>query len=174
MNKQQIINMLDLEPHVEGGYYTRTYQSPLQMTIDAGVKSESALHRSKDSSKRCLLTSIYYMLTDDSPIGYLHKNGSDIIHYYHAGSALKYILLSADGRLEEKYLGNNLEKGQQLQLVVRAGCWKATELLGGEYALISEAVSPGFDYRDMQIADEGLIKKLFNDKFDSVKKYIKS
>jgi len=150
MKKHEIIHLLDLKPHVEGGYFTRTYQSP--------------------SNK---MSSIYYMLTDDSPIGFLHKNKSDIIHYYHAGSALRYILLFPDGRLEEKILGVNLADGQLLQLTVSGGCWKATQLLDGEYGLISEAVSPGFEYSDMQIADDDLIKKLFSEKFEYVEKFIK-
>jgi len=150
MKKHEIIQLLGLKQHVEGGYFRRTYQSP--------------------SNK---MSSIYYMLTDDSPIGFLHKNKSDIIHYHHAGSALRYILLFPDGRLEDKILGANLAEGHLLQLTVNGGCWKATQLLDGEYGLISEAVSPGFEYSDMQIADEELIKKLFNDKFEYVEKFIK-
>jgi len=174
MNKQQIINKLNLEPHIEGGYFSRTYQSTLQVTNNASMYSVSGPH--SGNKNRSLLSSIYYMLTDDSPIGYLHKNISDIIHYYHIGSPLKYTLLFPDGRLEEKYLGNDLAMGQQLQLVVRGGCWKATELMAGEYeyGLISEAVSPGFDYSDMQLANEESIKNLSKDNFNKVEKYIKA
>jgi len=158
MDKQQLINKLMLEPHVEGGYFSKTYQSNLQV-----------IH----NTNRNALSSIYYMLTDDSPIGYLHKNKSDIIHYFHAGSSLKYMLLYPDGRLEKKILGNDLQNGEQLQLVVTGGCWKATELMEGSYGLIREAVSPGFEYSHMQIADEETIKKDHKKHFEEIKKYIK-
>ena len=57
-----------------------------------------------------------------------------------------------DGQLETVVLGQDLAAGQQLQLTVNAGCWKASQLTQGEYALISEAVSPGFDYADSELA----------------------
>jgi len=61
MNKQQLIEKLSLEPHIEGGYFSRTYKSDLTTSV------------SYDTKPRCLLSSIYYMLTDDSPIDHLHK-----------------------------------------------------------------------------------------------------
>ncbi len=92
------------------------------------------------------------MLTDDNSIGYLHRNKSDITHYFHGGSPLAYLIVHPDGRLDRKMLGADLERGQQLQLLVPGGCWKASELESGEFGLISEAVAPGFDYADMELA----------------------
>jgi predicted cupin superfamily sugar epimerase len=34
---------------------------------------------------------------------------------------------------------------------VEGGTWKASHLSDGNYGLVSEAVSPGFDYRDMTL-----------------------
>ncbi len=65
MDKLALIRKLQLQPHVEGGYYRRTYNSQ---------------HNSGEP-QRSLMSSIYYLLTDDSPIGYFHRNQSDIIHY---------------------------------------------------------------------------------------------
>ncbi|HEY8157848.1 MAG TPA: cupin domain-containing protein [Methylobacter sp.] len=161
MNKRQLIEKLSLEPHIEGGYFSRTYSSDLKTDI-------------ADSSKsRCLLSSIFYMLTDDSPIGHLHKNKSDIIHYFHGGSPLTYLILHPDGHLETRILGDDLDNGQQLQLIVKGGCWKATELKMGEFGLISEAVSPGFDYDDMDLAVETIIKNQFPQVWDQVSKYVR-
>ncbi len=161
MDKQQLISKLSLGPHIEGGYYSRTYCSPLQTGL-------------ADASKpRHLMSSIFYMLTDDSPIGHLHKNKSDIVHYFHAGSPLTYVILHPDGNLETKVLGVDLDCGQQLQLVVRSGCWKASELKSGEFGLISEAVSPGFDYEDMELANAPLIKDQFPTLWDQISKYVR-
>ena len=161
MNKQQLIEKLSLELHIEGGYFSRTYRSDLTTPVPF------------DTMPRCLLSSIYYMLTGDSPIGYLHKNKSDIIHYFHVGSPLTYILVTPDGKLDKKILGVDLDKGQQAQLIVRGGYWKATELEAGEFGLVSEAVSPGFEYEDMELAEADVIKKLFPHLWDQIAKYIK-
>jgi predicted cupin superfamily sugar epimerase len=160
MNKRQLIEKLSLEPHIEGGYFCRTYSSALTIPI-AGSKP------------RCLLSSIFYMLTDDSPIGHLHKNKSDIIHYFHGGSPLTYLIVHPDGNLEKRILGADLDNGQQLQLIVTGGCWKATELEAGEFGLISEAVSPGFDYDDMELAEQSLIKSQFPHLWEQISKYVR-
>ena len=161
MNKQQLIEKLSLEPHIEGGYFSRTYRSDLTTSV------------TYDTMPRCLLSSIYYMLTDDSPIGFLHKNKSDIIHFFHGGSPLTYILITPDGKLDKKILGTDLDNGQQLQLIVRGGYWKATELAAGSFGLVSEAVSPGFEYEDMELAEGIVIKKLFPHLWGQIAKYVK-
>jgi len=98
------------------------------------------------------MSSIYYMLTDDSPTGRLHRNRSDILHYWHAGGALRYWLITPEGELRNIVLGPNLAAGEQLQLLVPGGWWKATELARGGFGLLSEAVTPGFDFADMTLA----------------------
>ena len=160
MDKQQLITRLALQPHIEGGYFRRTYQSG----STAG----------KAPGGRRLLTSIYYLLTDDSPIGHLHKNRSDILHYFHTGSPLAYLIVHPDGRLERQVLGPDLAQGQQLQLLVRGGCWKASELESGEYGLISEAVVPGFEYEDMELATPELVRRRFPALWDKLAKYVKA
>ncbi|MDH3343206.1 MAG: cupin domain-containing protein [Gammaproteobacteria bacterium] len=159
MNKQTIISNLSLKPHPsEGGYFKRTYTSEINTSCTAG--------------ERATLSSIYYMLTDDSPVGYLHKNKSDIIHYFHSGSAINYIIIHPDGRLEEKTLGNDLTLDQTPQLTVKGGCWKTCVLNTGEYGLLSEAVSPGFEYEDMELASTALITQHFPELLDTIKPYI--
>ena len=157
MDKHSFIERLGLQAHIEGGYYRRTYQSSLT-TKTAG-------------NSRSLLSSIYYMLTDDSPIGHFHRNQSDIIHYWHAGEALRYWLIDPQGKLSHSILGPGEE--QQLQLLVPGGYWKATELEQGEYGLLSEAVSPGFDYDDMQLATVLQMQADFPALFDQLKRLIK-
>jgi len=155
-NKESIIRTLELEPHVEGGYFRRTFESPIQT-----------------STNQAAMSSIYYLLTNEAPIGYLHQNKSDIIHFFHSGSPIKYFIISSDGKLSTEILGSNIEQGHQLQLMVKGGDWKASQLMfeGGpfeDYGLISEAVCPGFEYQDMQLATmerfakrhPGLIKQL--------------
>jgi predicted cupin superfamily sugar epimerase len=157
MNKQQLIKKYQLEPHIEGGYFHRSYAS--------------SLNTHSNGQSRSLLSSIFYMLTDDSPIGYFHRNQSDIIHYWHGGEALRYWLIDPQGKLSSPTLGPGEE--QQLQLLVPGGYWKATELEQGEYGLLSEAVCPGFDYDDMQLATAMQMQADFPALFDQLRRLIK-
>lgn len=148
-NRETVIKQLELEAHLEGGYFKRSFQAD---------------HREKmatDNGPRYTLTSIYYLLTAESPIGHWHRNQSDIIHYFHLGSPIDYYLIQADGSLHTATLGPDLAAGQQLQLTVQGGIWKASHLATGDYGLISEAVAPGFDYEDMSIAKQAELIAIF-------------
>jgi len=150
MNKNQWITQLQLEPHVEGGYFRRIYQS--DYTHEAIPYA---------TTPRCLMTAILYMLTDDSPTDYLHVNHADTLHFFHTGSALTYMIVHPDGKLERVRLGNNLAASEQLQLLVKGGCWKTAILERGEFGLISEAVSPGFEYADMALITAAEVQTRF-------------
>ena len=138
-DKETVIRELGLEGHVEGGYFRRTFQADHRPRIDQG------------EGERFTLTSIFYLLTDDAPIGHWHRNKSDIIHYYHLGNPVHYYLIHPGGEVQTVVLGPDLAAGQQLQLTVKGEVWKASHLPQGSYGLISEAVAPGFDYIDMTL-----------------------
>ena len=140
-NAEQVAHALKLEGHVEGGFYRRTYQADHRDFVTT------------PNGERFLMTSIYYMLTSKSPIGHFHLNKSDIMHYYHLGNSIRYTLIYPNGKLETVVMGSDVTKGEVLQLMVKGGIWKASELLNGEYdyGLISEAVTPGFDFADMTL-----------------------
>ncbi|MFJ4246879.1 cupin domain-containing protein [Pseudomonas sp. NPDC089741] len=142
-NAQDVITALNLEPHVEGGYFRRTYQSDHRDSLETA------------GGPRYLMTSIYYLLTEQSPVGQFHFNRSDILHYFHLGDAIEYNLIHADGSLQTLVMGSDVLAGQHLQLHVPGGIWKASRLLDGSngFGLISEAVSPGFDFAAMEMGD---------------------
>jgi predicted cupin superfamily sugar epimerase len=162
MTKEELITLLKLEPHqTEGGYFRRTYESRLHLDCDYG--------------RRLLLTSIYYLLTKESPGGFLHRNKSDILHYHHLGAPVRYIIVSPDGLLSEQIVGKDIKNGQMLQLLVPGGWWKASRICPDkdDYALISEAVAPGFEYADNEIATEELVRQQFPATADRLAPHIK-
>jgi len=161
MNKEEIITSLNLVKHIEGGHFAEIY------------RAEAEISTQRTGNLRNMCTSIYYLLTSDRPIDYLHRNKSDIIHYFHMGSAITYLIIYPDGKLEKVKLGNNLQQGEQLQLIVKGGCWKAAYLESGDYGLLGEAVAPGFDYQDMEIADERLLEE-FPHLASQIKNYLKN
>jgi predicted cupin superfamily sugar epimerase len=144
---EQLIQNLELQPHIEGGYFKETYRP-----VD-GSKVNT------QQGQRHILTCIYYLLTADKPVGHFHRNLSPIVHFYHMGEPIDYFLIYPDGRLEHQILGPNVCEGQNLQIVVEAGVWKASRLHHGSsgYGLIGESVSPGFEYQDMQLADQAAL-----------------
>ncbi|WP_354637583.1 cupin domain-containing protein [Kitasatospora camelliae] len=143
------IDRLGLEPHVEGGYFRRTFQADHRERVPT------------PNGERYTMTSIQYLLTAWSPIGHWHLNRSDILHFHHHGDPITYHLLHPDGRYETAVLGQDPARGQLLVLAVPGGVWKASHLTGGDHGLISEAVAPGFDYADMTLGRAGDLLRRF-------------
>jgi uncharacterized protein len=134
-----MIKALQLEKHCEGGYYRRTYCSTLPCKSSSG-------------KPRNTMSSIYYLVTSESKFSSLAVNQSDLILYHHQGDPMKIIFF--DPGSQEIYscvLGPDVEKGQTPQVVCPGGIWKAYDLMGGQYCLASEAVSPSFECEDMKL-----------------------
>ncbi len=146
MSSTAIIAQLDLEPHIEGGYFRRSY---------------TAAH---SINGRAAMSSIYYLLSGDSPVGHLHRNRSDILHFWQGGKPLHYTLVSPNGEVSHPIMGPNIAEGELLQMLVPGGYWKASELkanrlASSDYGLISEAVCPGFDFADHELASAAQIQR---------------
>lgn len=157
LTAEELVQALALQPHVEGGYFRRTYQPD-----EDRAKVVTA------DGERYGMTSIFYLLTRESPIGHWHRNRSDIVHYFHLGGPITYYLIHPDGRLETVTMGPDPARGQRLQLTVKGGTWKASMLASGPYGLISEAVSPGFDYADMTLGERQALLRQFPQHHDLI------
>ncbi|WP_339720278.1 cupin domain-containing protein [uncultured Paraglaciecola sp.] len=152
MTAKQLAEALNLEAHVEGGYFRQTFKADHRPTI------------ATENGERVTMTSIYYLLSAESPIGHFHMNQSDIMHYFHMGDPITYYMLNPDGSLQQTILGPDPTKGQQMQMLVKGGTWKASKIpQDGQYGygLIGEAVAPGFDYADMQLGKKANLLKQF-------------
>ncbi|MBA4286757.1 MAG: hypothetical protein C0434_14620 [Xanthomonadaceae bacterium] len=145
MNPLELIARLGLERHPEGGWFKRIHTSEQGVDTAFGARAR--------------VTSIHYLLTVDEPLGRLHRNRSDILHYLQGGGPVEYLLLDeASGALRRITLG--AAPDQQLFLFVPGGVWKASRLIGAaDHALVSEAVVPGFDYADHAFADAALLAR---------------
>jgi len=88
---------------------------------------------------------VYYMLTRDLPINYLHWLEPDDTHILIEGGPVDYFIFHPDGKVEKKTLGRNLTAGERPVIAVPGGCWKALRLHpGASYALMANALSPEF------------------------------
>ena len=148
LTKEQVIKLLQLEHHFEGGYFRQSFK---------------ANHRDKIATPRGdrnTMTAIYYMLSEDNKIDHFHTKYSDGIEFYHMGYPITYHMIYPDGHYEKVVVGPDIANGQQLQLAVPGGTYKAAELTEGAYGLVSEAVAPGWEKEDMiDVSQAELLEK---------------
>jgi uncharacterized protein len=148
MTKADIITRLGLGRHVaEGGYYRSAEMS-------------DAVEGSDDGS-RPLMDTILYLLTDDEPVGHFHRNQSEIVHFFHTGAPIEYVIIEPGGDISRYILGSDLSVGEQFQLRVPAGHWKASRLRTGEYGLVGEAVVPSFKESERDLISQADLSALF-------------
>lgn len=135
MTAADIKRHLQLVPHiVEGGHFRRTYTSALDVTAPQGPRVAG--------------TAIYYFL-ETGGFSAMHVLSSDEIFHFYLGDPVEMLQLHPDGSSAVFTLGPDLQAGQQVQLVVPAGVWQGTRLIGdGKVALLGCTVTPGFDFAD--------------------------
>ncbi|MBK8876785.1 MAG: cupin domain-containing protein [Bacteroidetes bacterium] len=144
------IKNLDLLPHPEGGYYKETYRSS---SLFEGTGDFPA--------SRAWSTAIYFLLEENN-FSAFHKIKSDETWHFYAGNALEVIELDNAGNLKSSVVGPDILNGQVLQYTVTAGNWFASRVLkGGSFSLVGCTVSPGFDFRDFEMADRNELLKSF-------------
>jgi predicted cupin superfamily sugar epimerase len=84
----------------------------------------------------------------------MHVLASDEIFHFYLGDPVEMLQLYPDGSSAVFTLGPDLAAGQHVQLVVSAGVWQGTRLVGeGKVALLGCTVTPGFDFADYRNAD---------------------
>jgi uncharacterized protein len=139
----EIKQLLHLEPHpVEGGYYRRTYTSALTIGVLRGEGSNA------QTVQRPAGTAIYYLL-EPGTFSEMHKLASDELFHFYLGDPVEMLQLWPNGESRVVILGPDLTAGQYVQLLVPAGVWQGTRLIGdGQVALLGCSVVPGFDFAD--------------------------
>lgn len=139
MTADEIKALLELVPHpIEGGFFRRTYRSAGTVELPRGVRAQG--------------TAIYYLLEAGS-FSEMHVLDSDEIFHFYLGDPVEMLQLYPDGRFALLTLGQDLSAGQEVQVVVPAGVWQGTRLLGdGKVALLGCTVTPGFDFADYRNA----------------------
>jgi predicted cupin superfamily sugar epimerase len=143
----EIKALLSLEPHpIEGGSFRRTYTSASTLELPRGDRAAG--------------TAIYYLL-EPGTFSEMHVLDSDELFHFYLGDPVEMLQLYPDGRSAVFVLGPNLSAGQHVQLVVTAGVWQGTRLIGaGQVALLGCTVTPGFDFADYRNASyDELVEK---------------
>lgn len=138
----EIIRLLDLKPHPEGGHYRETFR-------DASFRGHPGDERARDLS-----TAIYFLLARGERSHWHRVDAAEVWHYY-AGAPLTLEIADTDeGPARSLRLGIDLSAGESPQVVVPPRAWQAAETLG-DWTLAGCTVAPGFDFTGFELAPKG-------------------
>lgn len=153
ISPQQLIETYRLQPHPEGGYYTRTYCSNEQI---------AAAHLpERFNGDRFISTAIYFLL-EGNQFSAFHRIKSDELWHFYAGDGLHIYVIHEDERGEILKLGNDLENGFLFQQVVKAGCWFASKPVHENgFAFVGCTVAPGFDFEDFEMGEKNVLMQQY-------------
>lgn len=134
----ELIRLLDLKPHPEGGHFREIFRSPRSVRPADGRGDRSAL------------TAILFLLPAGESSRWHRLESDEVWHHYEGDPLELFVLGGALERCERRLLG----AGHGPVAEVPAGCWQAARPAGA-YALAGCTVGPGFDFADFRmLADD--------------------
>jgi uncharacterized protein len=132
LTAQDVIRLLDLKPHPEGGYFRETFRDVRQ--IDGRAAS----------------TAIYFLLRRGERSHWHRIDAVEVWHWY-AGAPLALEICAEPRRFERLTLGSDLVAGEHPQAIVPAHAWQAAQSLG-DWTLCGCTVAPGFEFSGFELA----------------------
>ncbi|MEQ1695908.1 MAG: cupin domain-containing protein [Hyphomicrobiaceae bacterium] len=129
---QDIIRLLDLTPHPEGGYYRETFRDPV--TVQG----------------RAVSTCIYFLLPEGVISRWHRVDAVETWHWY-AGAPLD-LRIAEDAKIYTSHvLGSDLSAGERPQHAVPESHWQQARSMGA-WTLVGCTVAPGFVFEGFEIA----------------------
>ncbi|MBO6784944.1 MAG: cupin domain-containing protein [Alphaproteobacteria bacterium] len=133
-----IIRLLELEPHPEGGHYRETFRD-----------------RGPGSTERGTCSAIYYLLRKGEFSAWHRVKDASELWHWHGGSALELTVAPFSGGAKASVrLGPDVLSGERPQGVVPRGDWQTARPLGA-WSLVGCTVAPGFEFAQWELAPEG-------------------
>ena len=136
LSANDIIRLLDLKPHPEGGHFRETFRDTRQV-----------------EGNRAASTVIYFLLVRGER-SHWHRVDAVEIWHWHAGAPLALEISQSEGRIERVALGNDLASGERPQAIVPAHAWQAAQS-SGDWTLCGCTVAPGFEFKGFELAPRG-------------------
>ncbi|MFG1360013.1 cupin domain-containing protein [Xanthobacter pseudotagetidis] len=135
LGADEIIALLGLAPHPEGGHFRETFRD----AAPPGGRGAS--------------TAIYFLLRAGER-SHWHKVDAVEMWHWHAGAPL-VLRVAEEGALpREQVLGPGLAAGHRPQGIVPAHAWQAAESLG-DWTLVGCTVAPAFAFEGFVLAPAG-------------------
>lgn len=136
LSADQVVELLKMQPHPEGGFYVETFRDPVT-----------------DENGRAASTMIYFLLPEGVTSRWHKVDAVETWHYY-AGAPLE-LSISPDGfALESLILGPDLANGERPQGIVPRDGWQQARSLGA-WTLVGCSVAPGFQFEGFILAHDG-------------------
>lgn len=135
LSATDIIQLLQLQPHPEGGHYRETFRDT------AGV-----------GRGRAVSSAIYFLLCAGERSRWHRVDAAEVWHFY-AGAPLA-LSIASQGRTSTVRLGADLAAGERPQAAVPANAWQEAESLGA-WTLVGCTVAPAFEFTGFELAPEG-------------------
>jgi uncharacterized protein len=132
LSAADLIRLLDLAPHPEGGHYRQTFRDPRLV------------------EGRAASTAIYFLLARGERTHWHRVDAAEVWHYY-AGAPLVLEMAAESAPVRRMKLGPDIAMGERPQGVVPAGHWQAAESLG-DWTLVGCTVAPAFEFSAFEIA----------------------
>lgn len=132
LTADEVIRLLDLKPHPEGGYYRETFRD--DRPLDG----------------RSHGTAIYYLLEVGDVSAWHRVDAAEIWHHY-AGAPLALTVSENGHDAWSVRLGPDLGGGERPQVVVPPHAWQTAESLG-HWTLVGCTVAPGFEFSGFEMA----------------------
>ncbi|MEZ4755724.1 MAG: cupin domain-containing protein [Flavobacteriales bacterium] len=130
----ELIDLLGLKPHPEGGFYRELYRSPRTVTTVDG------------RTERPALTTIYFLLPAGE-VSRWHRVASDEVWHHLEGAPLELFLCDPGFRQVTRQVIGPFRSGLLPELVVMPMHWQAARSTGA-YSVVACVVGPGFDFAD--------------------------
>jgi hypothetical protein len=132
----EVIEVLGLRPHPEGGWYAETWRAPA------------------DPGERPASSAILYLLRSGER-SHWHRVDADEIWQLSAGDALEVAIARDEASAVERHrLGADFAAGDVPQVVVPAVAWQTAQPLG-DWSLVGCIVAPAFSFDGFELAPEG-------------------
>lgn len=144
---QELVDHLELEKHIEGGYFRETYRDKDTVQTPRGVRNK--------------MTNIYYCLpSDDFSVWHKLIDLEETFHFHYGDPAIIYTIV--DRKLVAETLGP--EPHGKIAIVIPPNTWFAVRPSGlaapVPYTLMSCCVVPGFEYQDLDIGTLDMLEEL--------------
>jgi predicted cupin superfamily sugar epimerase len=132
LSAQDVVRLLDLKPHPEGGHFRESFRDARQV------------------EGRAASTAIYFLLARGERSHWHRVDVVEVWHWY-AGAPLALEISWTPGRVERVTLGTDLSAGERPQAVVPVHAWQSAQSLG-DWTLVGCTVAPGFEFAGFELA----------------------
>ena len=144
LTARDVIRLLDLKPHPEGGHFRETFRDT-SFVIPAPLAGHGSAGVGRAAS-----TAIYFLLARGERSHWHRVDAAEVWHW-HAGAPLALDIVCAHRPRERVTLGADLAAGERPQAVVPAHAWQTAQSLG-DWTLVGCTVAPGFEFANFELA----------------------